>query len=51
MLKSKGPRTVPREVWSLFQVSIAFIVIECFPYKLVWKVGLNNLEVAAEVVS
>ena len=41
----------PREVWALFQVSIAFTVIEFFPYKLVQKEGLNSLQVADEVVS
>ena len=36
----------PREVWTLFQASIAFTVIEFFPYKLVQKEGLNSLQVA-----
>ena len=40
----------PGEVWALFQASIAFTVIEFFPYKLVQK-GLNSLQVADEVVS
>ena len=37
-----------RDVWALFQASMAFIVIEFFPYKLVWKEGL---QVVDEVVS
>ena len=41
----------PREVSALFQASIAFTVIESFPYKLVWKEGLNSLRVVDEVVS
>ena len=41
----------PREVWALYQSSIAFTVIEFFPYKLVRKEGWNNLQVADEVVS
>ena len=40
----------PKEVWTLFQASIALTVIEFFPCKLVWK-GLSNLQVAGEVVS
>ena len=41
----------PKEVWTLFQASIALTVIEFFPCKLVWKEGLSNLQVAGEVVS
>ena len=41
----------PKEVWALFQASIAFTAIDFFPYKLVWKEGLNSLQVADEVVS
>ena len=40
-----------RQVWALLQASIAFTVIEFFPYKLVQKEGLNSLQVADEVVS
>ena len=40
-----------REVWALFQASIAFTVIGFFPYKLVREEGLNSLQVADEVAS
>ena len=39
-----------RDVWALFQVSIAFIVTEFFSYKLVHKEGLNSLQVADEIM-
>ena len=39
-----------RDVWVLFQPSIAFIVIEFFPCKLVRQEGLNSLQVADEVI-
>ena len=41
----------PKEVRALLQASIAFTVIELFPYKLVRKEGLNNLQLADEAVS
>ena len=41
----------PKEVWALFQASIAFTVIELFPYKIVQIEGLNSLQVADKVVS
>ena len=41
----------PREVWALFQSSIAFTAIKFFPYKLVRKESLNSLQEADEAVS
>ena len=41
----------PREVWALFQASIAFTQVKFFPYNLVWKESLNSLQVVDEDVS
>ena len=35
--------TSPKAVCILFQALTAILVIEFFPYKLVWTEGLNNL--------
>ena len=40
-----------REVWALFQASIAFATIEFFPFKLVRIEGLKSLQIENEVVS
>ena len=40
-----------RDVWVLFQASIALIVIVFFTYKLERKECLNSLQMADEVVS